>query len=238
MPQIECTGLCVGYDSKVIADNLNFSVSAGDYLCITGENGSGKSTLMKTLLGLLAPLGGQLEFGEGVSGNEIGYVPQQSPVRQDFPASVREVVTSGCLARTGILPFRSRERRALADDAMEKMHIAALADRCYRELSGGQRQRVLLARALCATRKIILLDEPTSGLDPAVSAEMYRLIRSLNRDDGVTVIMITHDISAALKYADNILCLDREVFFGTRDEYLKSHGGIPAPDGDNPSEAE
>lgn len=231
MPQIECTGLCVGYDSKTVASDLNFTVNAGDYLCIVGENGSGKSTLMKTLLGLLTPLGGRIEFSDGVSKNEIGYLPQQTPVQRDFPASVREVVTSGCLARSGFLPFYSKEQKLLAADAMEKMRISELAGRCYRELSGGQQQRVLLARALCAAGRILLLDEPVSGLDPSVSAEMYRLIESLNRDDGVTVIMISHDISAALRYANKILCIDKMNFFGTKDEYLESRADITSPGG-------
>lgn len=220
MPQIRCNGLCVGYDSKKIASDINFTLNSGDYLCIIGENGSGKSTLMKTLLGLLSPLGGSIEFGDGVTKNQIGYLPQQTPIQRDFPASVREVVLSGCLFGSGIFPFYSKRQKKRASDAMEKMRISDISDRCYRELSGGQQQRVLLARAFCAAQSLLLLDEPVSGLDPSVSAEMYRLIEGLNREDGVSIIMISHDISAALKYANKILCIDKQIFFGTKEEYL------------------
>ena len=222
MSQIKCADLSVGYESKIIASGLNFHVDSGDYLCIVGENGSGKSTLMKTLLGLQPPLGGVIVFGDGLAKNEIGYLPQQTPVQRDFPASVKEVVLSGCISKTGFFPFYSAYHKAVAADAMERMRVSDLAKRCYRELSGGQQQRVLLARALCATRKLLLLDEPVSGLDPNVTAEMYRLIDDLNKKDGVTIIMISHDIEAAVKYATNILHIGKTTFFGTREEYAES----------------
>ena len=222
MAQLVCHDLCVGYDGKPVLRDLNFEVSAGDYLCIVGENGSGKSTLMKTILGLQPPVGGRISTGDGLRKNEIGYLPQQTQVQKDFPASVREIVLSGCQGRCGSRPFYSKEEKQLASDAMEKMQITQLARRCYRELSGGQQQRVLLARALCATRKMLLLDEPVSGLDPKVTAEMYALIEKLNRDDGITVIMISHDIAAAVKYANHILHIGDAVFFGTKTEYLNS----------------
>lgn len=231
MPQIRCTGLCVGYDSKRIASDISFTLNAGDYLCIIGENGSGKSTLMKTLLGLIPPIDGRIEFGDGVAKNQIGYLPQQTPIQRDFPASVREVVSSGCLAHSGFFPFYSKAQKKRAEDAMCKMHILDLQDRCYRELSGGQQQRVLLARALCAAERLLLLDEPVSGLDPSVSAEMYRLIGGLNREDGVSIIMISHDIGAALKYANKILCIDKQIFFGTKEEYLKLRSASPESEG-------
>ena len=216
--------LAVGYDGQQVLADLNFTVSAGDYLCIVGENGSGKTTLMKTLLHLQAPLAGQITYGGGLRANEIGYLPQQTLVQRDFPASVREIVLSGCQGRKGLLPFYSREDKALAQENMEKMGIAQFADRCYRELSGGQQQRVLLARALCATSKLLLLDEPVAGLDPKVTAEMYEQIRQLN-ESGITIIMISHDIAAALTYASHILHIGDEVFFGTRQKYLSSHAG-------------
>ena len=225
MAQLVCQDLCVGYDGKPVLRDLNFEVSAGDYLCIVGENGSGKSTLMKTILGLQPPVGGRISTGDGLRKNEIGYLPQQTQVQKDFPASVREIVLSGCQGRCGSRPFYNKEEKRLAADAMEKMQITQLARRCYRELSGGQQQRVLLARALCATRKMLLLDEPVSGLDPKVTAEMYALIEKLNRDDGITVIMISHDIAAAVKYANHILHIGDAVFFGTKTEYLNSPQG-------------
>ena len=225
MAQLICQYLCVGYDGKAVLQDLNFAVFSGDYLCIVGENGSGKSTLMKTILGLQQPVRGRILTLDGLRKNEIGYLPQQTQVQKDFPASAREIVLSGCQGRCGGRPFYNKEEKQLAADAMEKMQIAQLAKRCYRELSGGQQQRVLLARALCATRKMLLLDEPVSGLDPKVTAEMYALIEKLNREDGITVIMISHDIAAAVKYASHILHIGDVVFFGTKTEYLQSPQG-------------
>lgn len=225
MAQLTCENLTLGYDGNVIVENLDFSINEGDYLCIVGENGSGKSTLMKTILGLQPPVSGKILTGDGLSRSEIGYLPQQTDVQRDFPASVREIVLSGCQARCGIRPFYSKEEKALAESNMEKMGITQFAKRCYRELSGGQQQRVLLARALCATRKLLLLDEPVSGLDPKVTAEMYSLIEELNSRENITIIMISHDIAAAVRYASHILHIDKTVFFGTKQEYLQSDAG-------------
>ncbi|MGN0635931.1 MAG: metal ABC transporter ATP-binding protein [Acutalibacteraceae bacterium] len=223
MAYIVCKNLSLGYESKVVVEGLNFAVNRGDYLCIIGENGSGKSTLMKTLLGLKAPLGGEILFSDGLKKNEIGYLPQQTVVQRDFPASVYEIVLSGRLNHCGLKPFYSREDKAAAKKNMERMNITALSGRCYRELSGGQQQRVLLARALCAAEKILLLDEPVSGLDPVVTAEMYALIEDLNRQ-GVTIIMISHDLQAALRYASHILQIGKTPFFGTKADYRKEGG--------------
>ncbi len=176
MSQLLCENLSLGYNSKTIIENLNFSVNTGDYLCIVGENGSGKTTLMKTLLHLLKPLSGKITTGDGLLPDEIGYLPQQTEVQRDFPASVYEIVLSGCQSRCGRRPFYNRAEKKLAEENIKKMGIEALKKKCYRELSGGQQQRVLLARALCATQKMLLLDEPVSGLDPIVTKEMYTLI--------------------------------------------------------------
>ena len=222
MAQLTCRDVSLGYEGHAILTGLNFSVGAGDYLCIVGENGSGKSTLMKTVLGLQKPLAGSIAFGDGLKNNEIGYLPQQNAVQKDFPATVWEIVLSGCQARAGMRPFYSKEDKALARENMEKMNVTQFARRCYRELSGGQQQRVLLARALCATRKLLLLDEPVSGLDPKVTLEMYQIIEKLNREDGVTVIMISHDVSAAVHYASHILHIGHNVFFGPKEDYLQS----------------
>ena len=222
MAQLICKDLCCGYENTAVVSNVNFSVSAGDYLCIVGENGSGKSTLVKTLLGLVKPISGSIETGDGLKRNEVGYLPQQTDVQRDFPALVWEVVLSGCLSGMGMRPFYNREEKELARSNIEKMGLKGFEKRCYRELSGGQQQRVLLARALCATRKLLLLDEPVSGLDPKVTLEMYELIAKLNAEDNVTIIMISHDINAALKYATHILHVSDNVFFGTREEYLAS----------------
>ena len=224
MALLKIKDLAIGYESRAVAQGLDFTVNAGDYLCIVGENGSGKTTLMKTLLGLEPAVGGVIEVGDGLKKNEIGYLPQQTVVQKDFPASVREIVLSGCQGRMGLRPFYSSAEKELANENMERMAIMDLADRSYRDLSGGQQQRVLLARALCATRKVLLLDEPVSGLDPKVASEMYSLIEELNKE-GVTIIMISHDIAAAIHYATHILHIGENVFFGTRDEYLKSPEG-------------
>lgn len=225
MAQIICQNLALGYDGKAILSDLSFSVNAGDYFCVVGENGSGKSTLVKTLLHLQPPISGSILMGDGLKPNEIGYLPQQTLVQRDFPASVREIVLSGCQSRCGFRPFYNKAEKALARTAMEKMEIDNLAGRCYRELSGGQQQRVLLARALCAARKVLLLDEPVSGLDPKVTAEMYHLIRELNHQDGITILMISHDVTAAVRYASYILHIGQNVFFGTKEEYLQSDIG-------------
>ena len=221
MALLTAQNLKLGYEGKTVVDGLKFTVNSGDYLCIVGENGSGKTTLMKTILHLNTPLSGKIETGEGLKSSEIGYLPQQTEVQRDFPASVWEIVLSGNLGHSGLRPFYTKKEKAAAKDSIEKMGITELSKRCYRELSGGQQQRVLLARALCATTKMLLLDEPVSGLDPSVTAEMYDLIYKLNKD-GITVIMISHDIDAALKYATHILQIGKDIFFGTRDEYLKS----------------
>lgn len=225
MPQLECRNLSLGYDSKVFVSNLNFSINKGDYLCIVGENGSGKTTLMKTLLNLHSPISGNIITGDGLKSNEIGYLPQQTIVQKDFPASVKEIVLSGCQGRCGLRPFYKREEKNIARENMKRMGIDNLSSRCYRELSGGQQQRVLLARALCATRKLLLLDEPVSGLDPKATSEMYDIIEELNSQDKITIIMISHDISAAVKYASHILHIGDEIFFGTKKDYLKSNPG-------------
>lgn len=221
MALLTCQNLCLGYEGKVILHDLNFEIESGEYLCIVGENGSGKSTLMRTLLALQPPMSGKVLTGDGLSPNEIGYLPQQTVVQKDFPATVWEIVLSGCQGQCGLRPFYTKAQKQLAADNIEKMGISHLTKRCYRELSGGQQQRVLLARALCATKKILLLDEPVSGLDPKVTAEMYQLIASLNCD-GITVIMISHDMQAALTYASHILHVGPTVFYGTKEAYMES----------------
>lgn len=221
MAQLICKNVSLGYDSRIILSNLNFQINKGDYLCIVGENGSGKTTLMKTLLKLHKPLSGEIKIGDGLLDDEIGYLPQQTEVQKDFPASVKEIVLSGCQSRMGRRPFYNKDEKNLAKENMKKMGISEFSKRCYRELSGGQQQRVLLARALCATQKMLLLDEPVSGLDPIVTEEMYNLIQSLNKD-GITIIMISHDVLAAIKYATHILHIGKEIFFGTKDEYMNS----------------
>lgn len=221
MAQLVVKDLCLGYEGREILHNLNFEVNKGDYLCIVGENGSGKSTLMKTLLGLQYPISGKIITDDGFSKKGIGYLPQQTVIQKDFPASVLEIVLSGCQNKCGIRPFYTKAEKQKAIKSIEKLELQKLIHRCYRKLSGGQQQRVLLARALCAAEDILLLDEPVAGLDPIVTGEMYGLIEKLNKS-GLTVIMISHDINAAIRYADKILHIGNNIFFGTKEEYLES----------------
>ncbi len=232
MALLSIENLTVGYEGEAVLGNISFSIDKGDYLCIVGENGSGKTTLMKTMLGLIPPIKGQIKHGDGLKKNEIGYLPQQTVVQKDFPASVREIVLSGCQNRSRFIPFYTKEDKQLAAEKLKELDIADLSGRCYRDLSGGQQQRVLLARALCATGKLLVLDEPVAGLDPVVTAEMYDLISVLNRK-GIAVIMISHDLNMALEYASHILHIGNDVFFGTKEEYLNSNIGIQFIQNDN-----
>ncbi len=225
MEQLICRDLCLGYDGKTVAEHITFTVQKGDYLCIVGENGSGKSTLIKALLHLKKPLAGQILYEKGLTQNKIGYLPQQTAIQRDFPASVLEIVLSGCLNQGGLGPFYTKAQKQLAARNMEKMGISDLANRCYRELSGGQQQRVLLTRALCAAEDLLLLDEPATGLDPQVTAELYDVIARLHQE-GMTVIMVSHDVHAAVQYANRILHLSKEpLFFGKTQDYLNSPVG-------------
>lgn len=221
MAQIICRNLAIGYDGKAIVQNMNFSVNTGEYLCVIGENGAGKSTFMKTLLGLQPPIQGEILFGDNLKQNEIGYLPQQTEVQKDFPASVREIVLSGCQNQLGLRPFYNRKEKSYAEAILNKLQITDLAEQCYRELSGGQKQRVLLARALCATKKMLLLDEPVAGLDPKAAKEMYYLIQKINREENITVIMISHDIQIAVNYASHVMKIGPNIFYGTSGEYRR-----------------
>lgn len=221
----ECKDVTLGYENKVVAKNLNFKIDQGDYLCVVGENGTGKSTLIKTLLGLIKPLNGEVIANvQGKNHKGVGYLPQQTQAQKDFPVSVWEVVLSGVLNNDHRCPFYNKKDKAEAEKNMEKLNILDLKKRCYRELSGGQQQRVLLARALCATDSVLILDEPVTGLDPAASMELYETIKDLNKKENVTIIMVSHDIKNALNYATHILHLEQENdFFGTVEEYKKSN---------------
>ncbi|MCM1183456.1 MAG: metal ABC transporter ATP-binding protein [Roseburia sp.] len=222
MAYITCRDLTLGYEGMVVAENISFEVNAGDYWYIVGENGAGKSTLMKTLLGLTPTMGGSITFGGGLERHEVGYLPQQTFVQRDFPASVWEIVLSGTLSRIGKRPFFHKKEKLLAEENLRRMDIWNLRKQCYRMLSGGQQQRVLLARALCASSKLLVLDEPVTGLDPKVTTEFYQLIRDLNQE-GLTIIMVSHDIQAAVSYASHILHVERErSFAGATAAYRRS----------------
>ncbi len=225
-PLIQCSHVDFGYENQDAVVDVTMDVNPGEYVCIVGENGSGKSTLMKGLLGLLKPTGGIISVSDELKKSGIGYLPQQTAAQKDFPATVREVVLSGCLSRRGSWPFYSGKEKRLAVKNMERLGIMGIAGKCYRELSGGQQQRTLIARALCATDKLLIMDEPITGLDPSAIAEFYEIIRKLNREEGVAILMVSHDVANVVKEADKILHLKRKVlFYGTTKEYLKSDAG-------------
>ena len=224
MSLIKCENLTMGYEGKTVISNLNFTVNQGNYLCIVGENGSGKTTLMKGILGLISPLKGDISYSDNLKKNQIGYLPQQNKIQKDFPASVYEVVLSGCLSNKKS-PFYSKSDKKSALNNMEKVGILPYKSKCFRELSGGQQQRALLARALCATEKLIVLDEPITGLDPLAANELYSLIKKLN-SNGITVVMVSHDIRAAMENAKTILHLhNKQLFFGSVRDYARSDAG-------------
>lgn len=221
MRLITCENVHMNYDSTKAVSGVGFEVDEGDFLCIVGENGAGKSTLLKGILGLQKVSDGKIEFN-GITKNEIGYLPQRTQVQKDFPAGVKEVVLSGRIGRKGKL-FYSAEDKRVARENMDIMKINSIKNKSFNELSGGQQQRVLLARALCAADRLLMLDEPTAGLDPFVTEDMYRLIDHLNKEHGVTVIMVTHDVKSAVRYSNKILCMEHSGdFFGTTEEYLKT----------------
>ena len=221
MAYITCKDLTLGYEGHAIVSDLNFKVSKGDYLCIVGENGTGKSTLIKTLLHLQDVISGDIITGDGLKAYEVGYLPQQTVVQKDFPATVEEIVLSGTLAKCGWRPFYRKAEKKLAEEKMKRMEVWNLRKSCYRNLSGGQQQRTLLARALCAASKVILLDEPVTGLDPKVTAEFYQVTKDLS-EEGIAVMMVSLDVQA-LDYATHILHMQKKIsFYGTKEEYMNS----------------
>ncbi len=223
MAILSCEHASFAYEGNTVLKDVSFRVEAGQYLCILGENGSGKSTLMKGILGLKTPSAGKITYGDGLKQNMIGYLPQQSAAQKDFPASVGEVVLSGCLNSMGHRMFYGKAEKERAQLNMERLGIEGFADRSFAALSGGQQQRVLLARALCATGKLLLLDEPVTGLDPVAAGEMYNLIKLINLCDNISVIMVSHDIHEAVRYSTHILHLEHSsMFYGTTAEYRES----------------
>ncbi len=223
---IDCRDVALGYEGKALSRHLSFQVNAGDYLCIVGENGTGKSTLLKVLLGLMKPMEGAVTVDKSLKAGAIGYLPQQTRAQRDFPATVYEVVLSGFLsARKGRFFYTAAEKSTALMN-MGKLGVLELKDRCYRELSGGQQQRVLLSRALCAAGELLILDEPVTGLDPEAAHDMYRTLEYLNRSEGIAIVMVTHDLQNALKYATHILHAGRNGwFFGTTEAFLASPCG-------------
>lgn len=229
MTVIECKNLSLGYDGKNVLSDINFKLSEGDYLCIVGENGSGKTTLMKGLLGFIKPYSGEIKINEP----QVGYLPQQTDIQRDFPVTVREVILSGCLGAHPYNPFYTKKDKEKVSATANKLELSGLLDKCFQELSGGQRQRVLIARALCAAGNLLILDEPAAGLDTAITNEIYLLIESLNKNDKMTVVMVSHDINTSVRYASHILHIGSDsADFYTTDGYKKSHGTPEISGGD------
>lgn len=221
MNLLEVNNLTVRYERQTAVENVSFALGEGDYAAIVGENGSGKSTLVKTLVGLIPASEGEVQM-HGMTPREIGYLPQSTIVQRDFPASVTEVVLTGCIGGT-FRPFYSKAQKELAREMMALLGVTPFAKKSFRELSGGQQQRVLLARALCATKKLLILDEPASVLDPVVTHELYGILRRLNRERGITILMVSHDIHCALEQANTILHMDRTLkFCGSVNEYANT----------------
>lgn len=220
---LNCENVSLSYDGTTVAENINFTVNEGDYLCILGENGSGKTTLIKSILGLKKVANGKITYGEGVSAKNIGYLPQKQSFNTDFPANVREIIRTGFLGGRGFRPYYSRAERERAEELMQTLGIAQFARRSFSELSGGQQKRVLLARALCSTEKLLILDEPTAALDPIVTEELYEMTKKLNSEIGISIIMVSHDVAAATKFANRILHIKHEqLFFGSTEKYLET----------------
>ena len=223
---LACRDVSLGYEGQSVLTHLDLSVRSGDYLCIVGENGSGKSTLLRGLLGLLSPQSGEIWRAPELRRGAVGYLPQQTQAQRDFPATVMEVVLSGCLNQKGYRFFYTAAQKAKALMNMGKLGILELKDQSYRDLSGGQQQRTLLARALCAAGRLLILDEPITGLDPAAAQDLYRLLAYLNRKEGMAVVMVTHDLRTALRQARTVLHIGRtSVFSGTVADYLASPQG-------------
>jgi len=238
---ITCDNVSFGYEGSAVIQSLNFSVGHSDYLWVVGENGAGKTTLIRGILRLINPLGGSIVFCEGLSKGKIGYLSQQPELKMDFPADVLEVVLSGNLSSMGLRPFYNAREKARAVEAMERLGIDDLKKKCYRELSGGQQRRVLLARAFCAAQvdpakekgqtidashRLLVLDEPAAGLDPLITTELYELLKKLNREIGISIIMVSHDTRGAEQYAKHILHMENgQGFVSKTEDYLDSDRG-------------
>lgn len=225
MAQLRCENISVGYEDGIVVSDVSFELNRGDYVCIVGENGAGKSSLLKGILGLARIQSGRIEYGDGISRADVGYLPQQKDYQKNFPATVKEVVMSGFLNKMGLRPYYNKAEKAKAMEILKDFGMADYVKASFGSLSGGQKQRVLLARALCATDKLLLLDEPTTGLDPVATEELYELLKRLNREKKTTILMVSHDLNKAVSDAGLILHVNKRSgcgYFGPADKYLDS----------------
>ena len=222
MALMELKSVTVAFEGHAAVENVCLKLERGEYTVMLGRNGSGKSTLMRAMLGLVRPKSGQILVGDGLRRDHIGYMPQQTQAQRDFPAAVEEVVRSGLINRMDRRMFYTAEEKARAFENMRLLGIEGLRKTSYAALSGGQQQRVLLARALCAADGLLMLDEPVSALDPEATEEFYGVLRMLHRERGMAILMISHDVRSAVRDADKVVVLDREVRFdGTRAAYAQ-----------------
>ena len=189
----EVKNLTLGYEKENIINNISFTVEEKDFIVIVGKNGAGKSTLIKGILGLIKPKSGEIIFNESFNKKLIGYMPQETKVSQNFPASVKEIVLSGRINKMGIRPFYNCKDKEKCEEVLKILNIYDIKDKSFFELSGGQRQKTLLARSLCATDKLLILDEPSNNLDNTSREEFYLLLMKLNKELGITIMMISHD---------------------------------------------
>lgn len=208
----------LGYNNTTVIDGLSFNINKQDFICIVGPNGAGKTTLIRGILGLLPLKSGEIKFN--TKKNQIGYIPQETAVDPTFPASVFEIVLSGSL--NNHQNFYRAETKERAKATLKLLNIIKLKDASFSELSGGERQKVLLARALMATREILILDEPSNNLDQKSKRELYETLKKLNKEQKITIVMVTHDLDHKNLIGDKILSLhDKDYFFGTTEEYVR-----------------
>jgi len=198
----------LGYDGRVVLEHLSFTVECGECLALVGPNGAGKTTLLRGILGLIPVLAGQIEYGFDRSTSPPGYVPQRETLDPIFPLTVFEVVLMGTYARLALLRPVGRRQRQLAARCLEQVGLADLADRPFWALSGGQKQRVLIARALAVEPHILLLDEPTAGVDPGAATAIMDLIARLNRDQSLTVVLVSHHLRLVRSLVHSVLWVE------------------------------
>jgi len=226
MNLLECKNVSIGYNDKAICKDISFTIEKGEYVCIVGENGCGKSTLLKTILGLTKQVSGKIKFDNNFNKTQIGYLPQQSEMQRDFPAVVKEIVMSGFINKMGLRPFYNKSEKEKALKLMSQLNIIDHKNKSYKDLSGGQQQKVLLARALCATDELLVLDEPTNGLDMRSIKAFYDTIYRLNSENGITILMVTHNLDKVIDKVTKIIYLkNTQVFCGSKEEFLESEFG-------------
>lgn len=214
MNVLEARDLSFSYGDVPVLSGVSFELNQGGFAALIGSNGAGKSTLLKLLLGELAPTAGSIrllgqELRQFRSWTRIGYVSQDGLSKHaDFPASVQEIVQANLFSEIGLFRFPRREHREKVWHALELVGMENYADRLIGELSGGQRQRVLLARALVSSPELMILDEPTTGMDWNSGESFYRLLSDLNKNTGLSILMVTHDVNRITNLVSTIFCLE------------------------------